>query len=101
MESQRRPPLVLVADDDGVTRAMVSSWLGRSGYEVVTARDGDEALELAKDEVPDLLLLDVTMPGRDGYSVCGAIQAASPTPPPVIFLTAHGQTSARVTGLDA
>ena len=94
-------PLVLIADDDGVTRAMVGSWLARSGYEVVAARDGEEALRLAGEHDPDLLLVDVTMPGLDGYDVCRAIQADSETPPPVIFLTAHGQTAARVTGLDA
>ena len=93
--------LVLVADDDRVTRAMVESWLVGAGYEVIVAADGDEALRLAHEHDPDLLLVDVTMPGRDGYDVCRAIQAGSATPPPVIFLTAHGQTDARVAGLDA
>jgi diguanylate cyclase (GGDEF)-like protein len=94
-------PLVLIADDDGVTRAMVSSWLLRAGYDVVVARDGDEALAVATARLPDLLLVDVTMPGLDGYEVCRAVQAATPVPPPVIFLTAHGHTDARVAGLDA
>ena len=93
--------LVLVADDDGVTRAMVSSWLIGAGYEVIAASDGEQALQLAGEQHPDLLLVDVTMPGRDGYEVCRAIQAESATPPPVIFLTAHTQTNARVAGLDA
>lgn len=93
--------LVLVADDDGVTRAMVSSWLVGAGYDVVSAADGDEALKLAHERQPDLLLVDVTMPGRDGYEVCREIQSHSSTAPPVIFLTAHGQTTARVAGLDA
>jgi two-component system cell cycle response regulator len=93
--------LVLVADDDGVTRAIVSSWLKGAGYRVIAASDGDEALDLAREHEPDLLLVDVTMPGRDGYEVCRAIQAGSATPPPVIFLTAHTQTDARVAGLDA
>jgi two-component system, cell cycle response regulator len=93
--------VVLVADDDRVTRAMVSSWLTGAGYDVIAAADGDQALELARERGPDLLLVDVTMPGRDGYEVCRAIQAESRTPPPVIFLTAHSQTNARVAGLDA
>ena len=80
---------------------MVSSWLIGAGYEVIAASDGDQALQLAGEQRPDLLLVDVTMPGRDGYEVCRAIQAESATPPPVIFLTAHGQTNARVAGLDA
>jgi two-component system cell cycle response regulator len=94
-------PLVLVADDDGVTRAMVTAWLRGSGFDVVAARDGDEALEVAAEQQPDLLLVDVTMPGLDGFDVCRAIQAASAVPPPVIFLTAHTTTAARVEGLDA
>jgi two-component system cell cycle response regulator len=94
-------PLVLVADDDGVTRAMVTAWLRASGFEVVAARDGDEALVVATERQPDLLLVDVTMPGLDGYAVCSAIQTASAVPPPVIFLTAHATTTARVAGLEA
>jgi diguanylate cyclase (GGDEF)-like protein len=94
-------PLVLVADDDGVTRAMVTAWLSRSGYEVISAPDGDAALEAASERLPDLLLVDVTMPGLDGYEVCRAVQSATPVPPPVIFLTAHGHTTSRVAGLDA
>ena len=101
MAQTNEAPLVLVADDDGVTRAIVSTWLGGSGYEVVGARDGDEALAVATERQPDLLLVDVTMPGLDGYDVCRAVQAASATPPPVIFLTADARTEARVTGLDA
>jgi diguanylate cyclase (GGDEF)-like protein len=101
MHREDQPSLVLVADDDGVTRAIVSSWLKRAGYRVIAAADGEHALELAREHEPDLLLVDVTMPGRDGYDVCRAIQAESATPPPVIFLTAHTQTDARVAGLDA
>lgn len=101
MTDTDRLPLVLVADDDGVTRAMVTAWLRGAGFDVVAARDGDEALRVASDQQPDLLLVDVTMPGLDGYAVCRAIQAASAVPPPVIFLTAHATTTARVAGLDA
>ena len=101
MHRDDHPALVLVADDDGVTRAIVTSWLKGEGYTVIVAADGDEALRLAREQQPDLLLVDVTMPGRDGYEVCRAIHAESATPPPVIFLTAHTQTDARVAGLDA
>lgn len=101
MEDTDRLPLVLVADDDGVTRAMVTAWLSSSGFDVVAAHDGDEALEVATRQQPDLLLVDITMPGPDGYDVCRAIQAASAVPPPVIFLTAHTTMTARVAGLDA
>jgi two-component system cell cycle response regulator len=101
MADRLQRPLVLIADDDGVTRAMVGAWLGSSGYGVVAARDGDEALAMAVEHLPDLLLVDVTMPGLDGYDVCRAVQAASAVPPPVIFLTAHGQETERVAGLEA
>jgi diguanylate cyclase (GGDEF)-like protein len=101
MTPGNRKSVILVADDDRVTRAMVSAWLVGAGYDVIAATDGDQALELAGKHSPDLLLVDVTMPGRDGYDVCRAIQAESSAPPPVIFLTAHGQTNARVAGLDA
>jgi diguanylate cyclase (GGDEF)-like protein len=94
-------PVVLIADDDGVTRAMVTKWLGRSGYKVIPARDGEEALQLATEYQPDLLLVDVTMPGVDGYDVCRAIQEASAVASPVILLSAHTQTKAQVAGLDA
>ena len=101
MHNDGQRSLVLVADDDGVTRAMVSRWLTTAGFDVVATADGDEALRVAREREPDLLLVDVTMPGRDGYEVCREIQDESATPPPVIFLTAHSQTNARVAGLDA
>jgi two-component system, cell cycle response regulator len=101
MADTDRLPLVLVADDDGVTRAMVTAWLRGSGFDVVVARDGDEALQVATENKPDILLVDVTMPGTDGYDVCRAIQTASAVPPPVIFLTAHSTMTSRLAGLDA
>ena len=94
-------PLVLIADDDAVTRAVVEAWLLRAGFEVIVAADGDAALSLAIEMEPDLLVLDVSMPGRDGLEVCRALPGATPVPPPVIFLTGHGGTDALVTGLDA
>jgi diguanylate cyclase (GGDEF)-like protein len=100
-EARNGEPLVLVADDDRVTRAMVSAWLNESGYTVISAGDGDAALAAAHEQSPDLLLVDVTMPGLDGYEVCRAVQASTTVPPPVIFLTAHDQTNARVAGLEA
>jgi diguanylate cyclase (GGDEF)-like protein len=92
---------VLVADDDPVMRAVVREWLARADYEVIVAEDGDAALALAVEHDPDLLLIDVSMPGRDGFEVCRALVEAVPTPPPVIFFTAHGDTRSRVAGLDA
>ena len=93
---------ILVADDDPDMLSLVTRLLERAGYRVVRAPDGLEALRLAIKRLPDLLILDVSMPGMDGYAVCRAIQAeVGPNAPPVIFLTAHAHTSARVEGLDA
>ena len=94
-------PLVLIADDDAVTRAVVEAWLVGAGYEVIAAEDGDAALALALEMEPDLAVLDVSMPGLDGLEVCRALSEATPAPPPVIFLTGHSGTDALVTGLDA
>jgi two-component system cell cycle response regulator len=94
-------PLVLIADDDAVTRAVVEAWLVGAGYEVIAAEDGDAALALALERAPDLAVLDVSMPGLDGLEVCRALSRATPVPPPVIFLTGHSGTDALVTGLDA
>jgi len=93
-------PLVLIVDNDGLTRTMVGSWLVDSGYAVLEACDGEEALRLAGERSPDLLLIDLIMPGLDGYQVCRAIQAEGDAPP-VIFMTMLGDTAARVSGLDA
>lgn len=92
---------ILVADDDPDIRRYVAIVLERAGYKVSVAADGDAALKLAREQSPDLLLLDVAMPGQDGVEVCRAIQADWHVPPPVIFLTAAGHTQARVAGLDA
>ena len=92
---------ILVIDDDGVARAMLASVLEREGYDIAIARDGTEGLGLVQSENPDLVLLDVTMPGLDGYAVCREIRAMGPPTPPVIFLTSHGDTDARVTGLES
>ena len=98
---QEEPIRILVADDDPDILFLVSRLLERAGYDVVRARDGREALQLARETLPDLLILDVSMPGADGYAVCRAIQADGPNAPPVIFLTANALTAARVDGLDA
>ena len=93
--------LVLVADDDEDIRALVALRLRKAGYEVVTAANGEEALRLAYELKPDLLLLDVSMPVMDGHEVCREIQAQGPEAPPVIFLTARSHGSAALEGFAA
>jgi DNA-binding response OmpR family regulator len=70
------------------------------GYEVTTVESGTAALESVPRVKPDLLVLDVSMPGASGYDVCQQLHAAGAGAPPVIFLSAHGTTRDRVTGLE-
>jgi two-component system, cell cycle response regulator len=94
-------PLILVADDDDDLRLLVTLRLERVGYRVIAARDGREALALAEQHAPDLLLLDVSMPVMGGHDACRAICASQESPPPVIFLSAHAGPEDKVRGLDA
>ena len=94
-------PVVLVADDSPDIRALVATVLERSGFGTVEAANGREALELARLCRPDLLLLDVTMPGLDGYAVCEALRSEVRELPPVIFLTGHAEPGAHVRGFEA
>jgi len=94
-------PLILIADDDEDIRLLVQLRLERLGYRVVAAENGERALALAELHSPDLLLLDVTMPVMGGHELCRAIAAKHESPPPVIFLSAHGSPQDQVRGLDA
>lgn len=89
---------VLVVDDEPIVREVVARYLARAGYEVDTAADGDAALAAFDAETPDLVLLDLMLPRRDGFEVFEGIRRRSPTP--VIMLTARGDETDRVLGLD-
>lgn len=83
---------VLVAEDDDDIRALVVYRLERSGYEVVQALDGEEALRLVAEHTPDLAILDVMMPKLDGYEVTRRLRSDPSTSRlPVILLTARSQ----------
>jgi len=85
-------PLVLVADDDPDILALVRFRLERDGYEVLSAPDGETALDLALARTPDLALLDVMMPRLDGYEVTRRLREHGPTTTiPIILLTARVQ----------
>jgi len=85
-------PLVLVADDDADMRELIRYRLERSGYTVVTAVDGQEAVTLAAEHVPALAVIDVMMPRLDGFEVTRLLRAAPETARmPVILLTARAQ----------
>ncbi|HET6954406.1 MAG TPA: response regulator [Acidimicrobiales bacterium] len=84
--------MVLVADDDEDVLALVVRRLERDGYEVLTARDGAEALRLAQEQLPDLAVLDVMMPQLNGYEVTEHLRQDPATARiPIILLTARVQ----------
>ena len=89
---------VLVVDDDAKTVELVKLYLNRDGYRVLTAYDGIEALRLAREGHPDLIVLDIMLPGLDGLEVCQTIRAESDVP--IIMLTARTTDQDRVKGLD-
>lgn len=89
MTSTQRP-LVLVADDDPVIRRLVEITVKNIGCEVVTAKDGDQALQLIRDLQPRLAILDVSMPFRSGLEVGKAVRAAD-SHTAIVFLTSHAQ----------
>ena len=86
-------PLVLVADDEPSTLALVANHMRSRGYEVIEATDGDEAWNAACRELPDIVILDVMMPGMSGWEVCKKIrEAVSLAHTGVIMLTGIGDT---------
>jgi DNA-binding response OmpR family regulator len=97
-----RRPLVLVADDDEDILTLVAFRLERAGCEVITARSGDEALKLAIEQTPDLAVLDVMMPGLDGYGVTRELRRTDKTTEmPVILLTARTEDADVARGMAA
>jgi len=92
-----RPGFILVVDDDPTNVLLLSKILTKEGHRVETARSGAECLELLQNELPDLILLDVRMPGMDGFEVCRRLKADTRTADiPVIFLTAEGRSDENV-----
>jgi DNA-binding response OmpR family regulator len=93
---------ILIAEDERDIRDLITFTLGFAGYEVVAAANGEEAMNLARQEIPDLVLMDVRMPRMTGYEACAAMKAdAKLKDIPVIFLSAKGQDSEIQTGLQA
>jgi len=92
-----RPRVLVVEDEESLLFTLAHS-LKREGYNVVTASRGDDGLRLAREQKPDLILLDVMLPGIDGIQVCRMLRRDSDVP--IIMLTALGGESDRVAGLD-
>ncbi len=80
---------ILIADDEQLMRQLVADFLQPEGYEILEAADGKEALQLYHEQHPDLVLLDVMMPGYDGWTVCREIRRESSVP--IMMLTAKGE----------
>jgi len=89
---------ILVVDDEVSIRRILETRLSMIGYSVITAGDGEEALEIYKKEMPNLIILDIMMPKLDGYGVCQEIRKESDIP--IIMLTALGDVADRITGLE-
>lgn len=89
---------VLVVDDDAKTVELVKLYLNRDGYKVLTAYDGVEALRLARESHPDLIVLDLMLPGIDGLQICRILRGESDVP--IIMLTAKTTDQDKLTGLE-
>lgn len=85
---------ILVVDDEQMTTDLAKTFLERHGFEVVIARDGEEALKIALDQIPDLILLDVMLPTIDGFEVCKRLKDNDKfRATPILMFTAKGLSS--------
>ena len=93
---------VLVIDDEEYIQHILNFSFGAEGYDVLTASDGEEGISKAKNERPDIIVMDIMMPKMDGYEACKRIKADPETKDiPVILLTAKGREADRKLGADA
>lgn len=89
-------PTILLVEDNEMNRDMLSRRLERKGYDMLLAIDGDECMELLDTQLPDLILMDINLPGRDGYELTREIKANPDRAViPVIALTAHAMSGDR------
>jgi adenylate cyclase len=97
----RDPARILVVDDNPANREILGARLARQGYEILTAEDGIAALAMAREHTPDLILLDVMMPGKDGLAVCRELKGDASLPfMPIILVTAKADPEDVIAGLD-
>ena len=89
---------ILLVDDDPNIRQLVNLYLQKEGFEVVMAERGDDALKIFKSAAPNLILLDIMLPGMDGWQVCREVRKTSNVP--IIMLTAKDETFDKVLGLE-
>ncbi len=88
----------LIVEDDGNIAELLRLYLERDGFEVAYAADGGKGVELARSFEPDVILLDIMLPVKDGWQVCREVRAFSKTP--IVMLTAKGETMDKVAGLE-
>ncbi len=100
MTDLRSPSKILVVEDEADILDVLEYTLSREGYRVLSCRDGDAGLALARSEAPELILLDLMLPGRDGLDICRDLKADRVTQRiPIIMVTAKGEESDIVIGL--
>ena len=93
---------ILLVEDNEMNRDMLSRRLMKKGYELVMALDGEQALEMAHTEAPDLILMDISLPGLDGWEATRRLKARPETQAiPIIALTAHAMAGDREKCLEA
>lgn len=96
-----KPLSILVVDDNALNRKVIEISLSKEGYRVLSAHDGPSGRKIATEEIPDLILLDIKMPGEDGFQVMKALKSNSTTTSiPVIFLTGVTEMDAKLSGFD-
>src|SRR5438876_2310080 len=100
--AMHNPPRILIVDDNETNRDILATRLATHGYELTQAADGEEALMAAREQLPDLILLDVMMPKLDGFEVCRRLKADAGLPfMPIILVTAKADSKDIVMGLEA
>src|SRR5262249_40763874 len=96
------PGTILIVDDDWMNRELLQAHLENAGYQALTTNNGTKALELAGSHLPNLILLDVRMPGLDGYEVCSRLKSSEVTGHiPVLLITALEDDESKLKGAAA
>jgi len=99
MSTSPKPAKLLIVDDVPENIQVLFDFLNEQAFEILVAEDGENGLDIAREELPDLILLDIMMPGLNGFEVCAALKANSRTRSiPVIFMTALSETINKVAG---
>ena len=98
MEENRSGYRILVADDDPNVHQSLNAYFRREGYQMISAYDGEQAVQSARMQRPDMMILDIMMPGMDGLMVCREIRKDSSIP--IIMLTAKGEDMDKILGLE-